>query len=98
MVEDLGSKRKRQVVSRVKLKQLMFAGVYLTKRAFMPLMLKGGAKTIIDVSSIGAHLHTNGASAYQATKLAVCRLAEFVNVEYGDQGLLAYSIHPGGGM
>lgn len=37
-------------------------GVYLCARALIPLMLKGGLKTILNVSSIGANLLTPGAS------------------------------------
>lgn len=70
-------------------------GPYLVSRAFLPLMLKRGDKTIITTSSVGAHLITPGVSAYQTTKLAVLRLMEFVSTEYKDQGVLAYSIHPG---
>jgi NAD(P)-dependent dehydrogenase (short-subunit alcohol dehydrogenase family) len=33
---------------------------------------------------------------YQTAKLAVVRLSEFLNAEYGEQGLLSFSIHPGG--
>ncbi|TVY68697.1 Short chain dehydrogenase citE [Lachnellula suecica] len=70
-------------------------GPYLVTRAFLPLLLKGGDKTIITTSSVGAHLHGPGMSAYQPSKLAVLRLMEFVGKEYGSQGVLAYCIHPG---
>ncbi|KAI0170738.1 hypothetical protein BJ166DRAFT_203161 [Pestalotiopsis sp. NC0098] len=70
-------------------------GLYLLYRSFIPLMLEGGNKTIITVSSVGAHLVGPGYSAYQTSKFTVLRLAEFACAEYGDQGLLAYSIHPG---
>ena len=71
-------------------------GVYLTTRSFLPLVLKSQAKTVILISSIGAHLVAPGASSYQMTKLAILRLGSFLMVDYGQQGLLAYSIHPGG--
>lgn len=71
-------------------------GVFLTARSFLPLMLKaGGDKTIITVSSAGAHVVMPGLSAYQTSKLAELRLSEFTNVEYGEQGALAYCVHPG---
>ncbi|MCJ1313775.1 hypothetical protein MMC25_007455 [Agyrium rufum] len=82
-------------------------GPYLVTRAFVPLMLKdsddkegggGGDKTIINTSSIGAHLMRPGASAYQTSKFALCRFTEFLDAEYGEKGLLAYCIHPGGVM
>ena len=64
-------------------------------RAFLPLLLRGGEKTIVNMSSIGAHMTRPGASAYQAGKLAQLRLTEFINVEYAAQGILALAIHPG---
>ncbi|MCJ1239655.1 hypothetical protein MMC14_007653 [Varicellaria rhodocarpa] len=73
-------------------------GPYLMTRAFLPLMLKGGDKTIINVSSLGAHSKRPGASGYQTSKMAICRFTEFLMVEYQDQGLLSFSIHPGGVM
>lgn len=73
-------------------------GPYLLTRAFLPLLLKTqeGLKTIVGVSSIGAHLVSPGASGYQSGKMALLRFAEFVQAEYGDKGVLAYCIHPGG--
>ena len=70
-------------------------GPYLITRAFLPLLLRGGDKTIINVSSVGAHLTTPGLSSYQTTKLALLRFTEFLCAEYLDKGLLAYCIHPG---
>ncbi|RYO85564.1 hypothetical protein DL766_007541 [Monosporascus sp. MC13-8B] len=71
-------------------------GPYLVTRAFIPLMLEaGGLKTFLTVASVGAHLISPTLSAYQTSKLAVLRLTESINADYGDQGILAYSIHPG---
>jgi NAD(P)-dependent dehydrogenase (short-subunit alcohol dehydrogenase family) len=73
-------------------------GLYLCTRAFLPLLLQteGGDKTIINTTSIGAHTIMSGGSAYQTGKLAVVRFTEFIMHEYADQGILCYSIHPGG--
>lgn len=71
-------------------------GLFLMTRSFLPLVLKSQDKTIVAVSSIGAHLSVPGASSYQTTKTAVLRLNDFLQAEYGDQGLLVYGIHPGG--
>ncbi|KAG0300057.1 hypothetical protein BGZ98_009520 [Dissophora globulifera] len=71
-------------------------GVYLVTRAFLPLLLKGSQKTIINLSSVGAHMTWPGASAYQTNKFAVLRFTEFVAVEYADQEIVAIAIHPGG--
>jgi NAD(P)-dependent dehydrogenase (short-subunit alcohol dehydrogenase family) len=73
-------------------------GLYLVTKAFLTLMLKGGDKTIINLSSIGGHMISPGASGYQTTKFALMRFTEHLNVDHGKEGLLAYCIHPGGVM
>ena len=65
-------------------------------RAFLPLVLASAFKTVVNISSVGAHLSIPNGSAYQTTKLAVLRLTEFLVVEYKEKGLLAFSVHPGG--
>ena len=75
--------------------QVNLIGPYLMLRSFIPLLLEHGDKTIINVSSVGTHCTTKTYSAYETSKLAVLRLTEFACVEYGDRGLLAYSVHPG---
>lgn len=70
-------------------------GVYWMTRGFLPLMLKGGLKTIINVASTGANSLRPGASGYQTSKFALLRLTEFTMTEYAEQGLLAYCVHPG---
>ncbi|GJJ71431.1 hypothetical protein EMPS_03781 [Entomortierella parvispora] len=76
--------------------EINIKGVYLMTRAFLPLLLQGSLKTIINVSSIGAHGTIKGASSYQTGKFALLRFTEFTHVEYGDQGIIAIAIHPGG--
>jgi NAD(P)-dependent dehydrogenase (short-subunit alcohol dehydrogenase family) len=71
-------------------------GTHLMTRAFLPLLLNGSQKTVINTSSIGAHLISPGASAYQTAKFAILRFTEFLATEYGSQGIIAVSIHPGG--
>ncbi|KAK7542101.1 NAD-P-binding protein [Phyllosticta citribraziliensis] len=73
-------------------------GPYLVSRAALPLLLQteDGAKTIISLTSAGAHHVMEGASAYQTSKLALLRFTEFFNAEYAAQGLVAFSVHPGG--
>ena len=75
-------------------------GVYMCTRVLLPLLFNtsDGLKTILNVSSIGAINKRAGASAYQTGKLALLRFGEFVNVEYGEEGILCYGIHPGGVM
>ena len=70
-------------------------GPYLVARALAPLLLKSETKTIINIASVGAHLISPSISAYQISKLAIVRLTEFIAVEYGDQGIVSYCVHPG---
>jgi NAD(P)-dependent dehydrogenase (short-subunit alcohol dehydrogenase family) len=72
-------------------------GPYLTLHALLPLMGRtvDGLKTVLNVSSIGAHVLSEG-SAYQTGKLAILRLTEFVAQEEKEKGFIAISIHPGG--
>ncbi|KAI0543974.1 NAD(P)-binding protein [Xylaria curta] len=74
-------------------------GPYLVMRALVPLMLEtDGLKTFVTVSSVGAHCRSPGLSAYQTSKLAVLRLTEFLDADYSDKGIIAFSIHPGNVM
>ncbi|KAK3934409.1 NAD(P)-binding protein [Diplogelasinospora grovesii] len=70
-------------------------GTYLAAHYFLPMLLKSQTKTIINISSGGAHVMFPGASGYQTTKFALCRLTEFMDKEYYQQGLIAISLHPG---
>ena len=49
--------------------EINMKGVFLVTRAFLPLLLKGGMKTILNTSSIGAHTITPGGSGYGRTRL-----------------------------
>lgn len=71
-------------------------GVYLMVRSFLPLILQGQDKTIVVLSSIGAHHVVPGGSGYEPTKLTVLKFNEYLMAEYGSQGLLVYAIAPGG--
>ncbi|RVX75882.1 hypothetical protein B0A52_00239 [Exophiala mesophila] len=71
-------------------------GPYLVTRGFLPLILQGTDKTVIVISSIGAHVTIPGGSAYETTKYAVLRINHYLMAEYGSQGLLAYAVAPGG--
>ncbi|KAJ5180120.1 NADP(+)-dependent dehydrogenase [Penicillium capsulatum] len=71
-------------------------GIFLCCHFFLPLLLNSESKIVINVSSIGAHTLTYGASSYQGSKFATCRLTEFLTRDYEQQNLIAISIHPGG--
>ena len=47
-----------------KVYEINVKGIWLVTRAFLPLMLKDGKKTILNTSSIGAHGLRPGASGY----------------------------------
>ena len=70
-------------------------GTYLLTRALLPLMLEGGDKHIIILTSIGAFMPAPGGSGYQITKLALLRYADYLNIEYGSQQVVSYALHPG---
>ncbi|KAI0105512.1 hypothetical protein GGR51DRAFT_560358 [Nemania sp. FL0031] len=71
-------------------------GTYLLNRAFLPLLMKSETKTSILTASYGALGVRYGASGYQSSKFAVCRLAEFIASEYEKYGIVCFVIHPGG--
>lgn len=70
-------------------------GTYLVTRALLPLMLQGGDKQIIILTSVGAFMPAPGGSGYQISKLALLRYADYLNIEYGAQGVVSYALHPG---
>lgn len=70
-------------------------GTYLVCREFLPLLQKTGDAYIVIVASVGGHLTRPGVSSYMMSKLALIRLAEFLNNEYADKGVLSFSVHPG---
>ncbi|KAI4097106.1 MAG: hypothetical protein LQ344_000515 [Seirophora lacunosa] len=76
--------------------EINIRGPYLMSRSFLPLLLKGSGKTVLNITSAGADNVFPGASGYQMTKLALLRFSEFINAEYGEQGVVSFSLHPGG--
>ena len=70
-------------------------GPYLVTRSFLPLLLKGESKYLVNIVSVGAHLLNPTVSHYQISKLAQLRLAQLTNVEHAEQGLISFAIHPG---
>jgi len=79
---------------------LHIKGTYLMLKSFLPLMVET-AKThnigvdIINLATVAAHFVLPGASAYQASKLALIRLTEFVVAEHGEDGVNCISLNPG---
>lgn len=57
-------------------------GTARVTRALLPLMLKGGDKTIINLVSIGALYPDGGGEAYSLAKFTLSRLSEFLCAGY----------------
>ncbi|KAK9243283.1 hypothetical protein V1506DRAFT_523817 [Lipomyces tetrasporus] len=51
---------------------------------------------VVNLTTIGANITVPGSSAYGVSKLAISRLTEFVTLEYGQQGVNCFAVHPGG--
>ncbi|CAK7232891.1 hypothetical protein SBRCBS47491_008423 [Sporothrix bragantina] len=73
-------------------------GIYLVSRALLPLLFSSpnGDRTIVNLTSIGGILVLPTMSGYNTSKLAVCRLTEFLATEYADKQLVSIAVHPGG--
>jgi len=70
-------------------------GSFLTAHSTLPHLAttKG---YIIFLSSVLAQSRIPGGSAYNIAKHSLNRLAEWVDIEYRDQGVKSFAVHPGG--
>ena len=77
--------------------QVNYIGRFNTVKTLMPLLLKtkGGAKTIVNITSAMSHFAAMGAIGYNISELAVNRLTEALAQAYAAEDLLVYSVHPG---
>ncbi|KAG9193767.1 hypothetical protein G6011_03802 [Alternaria panax] len=66
-------------------------------RVFLPLQLStpDGLPKIINVASSGALTARPGSDSYHSSKLVILRWTETLQLEYGDQGLLAFCVNLG---
>lgn len=71
-------------------------GVLLGMQAVIPDMMAKQRGCILNVSSTGAMLPTNGTGAYAASKAAVEALSRSAALELGPHGIRVNSLHPGG--
>jgi NAD(P)-dependent dehydrogenase (short-subunit alcohol dehydrogenase family) len=69
--------------------------VYLGMRAVLPLMLRQGAGSIVNISSIWGIVGAAGVSAYQASKGAVRLMSRNAAITYAAHGIRVNSVHPG---
>ena len=70
-------------------------GAVKVTRAFFPLMLKGGDKTIINLSTVGAMSGDLGGEAYSLAKFALSRLSESIAYEHKDEVSTNITSRPG---
>ncbi len=70
-------------------------GVYFGMRADIPIMLKQGHGTIINMSSGAANSALEGWSHYCSTKAAVLSLTGCAHKEYGEKGIRIVGLSPG---
>ena len=70
-------------------------GVYHGIRAALPIMLRQGIGTIINIRSGAATNALEAWSAYCASKAAVLSLTRSVHTEYASQGIRSVGLSPG---
>lgn len=70
-------------------------GPYLVARSFLPLLLKGQDKYLVNVASVAAHLVNPTLSAYQVSKMGLVKLSQLINTEYSVDGVISFAVHPG---
>jgi NAD(P)-dependent dehydrogenase (short-subunit alcohol dehydrogenase family) len=68
---------------------------FVVARALLPLLLKGTEKTIVNVISARSPLLQFTSEPHDLSELAMMHLSEGLMLEYGNEGLLAYSLQPG---
>ena len=89
-IGDLDPKEYRKTVD------IDLNGAYFVTRYFLPLLVESQLKVVINVTSIGAHAIFPGSLPYSVSKFGLCRFTEFLQEEYGHQGLIAMAVHPAG--
>ncbi|HEY0920925.1 SDR family NAD(P)-dependent oxidoreductase [Devosia sp.] len=75
--------------------QINLVGAYHMVRAVLPVMLRGGAGTIVNLSSGAAFRPLQGWSAYCAAKAGLAMLTRSIDHEYASRGIRAIGLSPG---
>ena len=70
-------------------------GVFLGMRTVAPAMIKGGAGSIVNISSLAGMRGAPRSLAYGASKWAVRGMTKSASVELARKGIRVNSIHPG---
>lgn len=71
-------------------------GPFLVTRAVIPAMLKNGRGAIVNVASIAGLGRGQSSAAYTSSKHGLIGMTEHIAYAYGDQGIRANAICPGG--
>lgn len=71
--------------------------IFLGMKHVIPLMLKAGIGSIINISSVAGFIADQGASniAYTASKFAIRGMTKMAAMEYGSHNIRVNSVHPG---
>ncbi|KAK4495429.1 hypothetical protein PRZ48_013760 [Zasmidium cellare] len=88
-IEDMNLSQVQDIMN------INYIGRFLTTKYLLPLLKTSQAKTVIDISSMGAHFTGGGPVAFNISTLAGNRLTEWIADTYGSEGILCYSVHPG---
>ena len=70
-------------------------GAFLMSRAVLPHMIEAGRGSIINVSSMLAHVASRGRVSYSSTKAALLQMARVMAVDHAGQGIRVNTLSPG---
>ncbi len=89
LVADMSIEGWKQVI------EVNLSGVFYAMRAQIPLMLRSGGGSIVNMSSILGQVGTIGAAGYVAAKHGILGLTQAAAIEYASKGLRINSVGPG---
>lgn len=75
--------------------EITFMSAVRASRAVLPSMLERGVGTIVNVSSINAHLPLSFVADYSAAKAALTNLSKLLAEEFGPRGVRVNTVSPG---
>jgi NAD(P)-dependent dehydrogenase (short-subunit alcohol dehydrogenase family) len=78
-----------------KILDVNLTGPHLTMKAAIPLMIKGGGGSIVNISSLSAMRYMAGRAAYTASKGGLVSLSQAIAVEYGPMNIRCNVVCPG---
>ena len=74
-----------------------YIGRFQMIKHLIPILLEtpGGAKTIVNISSLSSHLTSGSPLSFNISELANNRLTEGAAEMYSQDGVMVYAVHPG---